>query len=604
MINISNKVDCCGCQACGDVCGKKAITFKTDEEGIWYPIVDKNLCIDCGLCEKVCPIINHTTYPTNAKTPECYVLRAPNSYDRLQSASGAAYTLLIRSVFEKGGFVAGHIWDDNFGVKGFISGNPGDIELLRGTKYLQSKIEGIYLSVRKLLNEGKFVLFSGTPCQNAAMRSFLRKDYDNLVMTDFVCMGIDSPLAFKKYIESLESQYKSRIVYFKAKSKEVGWRFLTNKAVFDNGKTYYGITGRDANLKATFLNILVRPSCYDCKFKGFPRVSDMTIGDYWRRRYDYDPLDDNTGTSYVMLHNIKANRLFECIKNSCQYRSVPFEEIISANRYALKSLPQPTFDRKEFYERLHEEDFSQLVDFYSSLKDSQSKRLRLMAISKQVVRTIIYYRNKFSSLCRFVYYNFFSRKVKTSFINGDILVIRNTKLNISKGSKIIVKGVCLLEAKHEQTNINMGRNATLYLNNNIVGEGTSINVENNSSISLGFKTIIGNRVTMVSQSGIKIGDFSMIADGVRVDDTNQGIVYFNEVSSTNSEISIGTHVLLNSGCIVKGTSVLQDETIVKEYSIVSGSFAPHTIIGGNPCQVLENNINWKHNFDNLWNFRN
>ena len=143
MINITNKVDCCGCQACGDICGKKAISFQTDEEGIWYPVVDKAKCVDCGLCEKVCPIIIHTSCPTNATTPKCYVLQAPDSYDRLQSASGAAYTLLARAVFEQGGIVAGHIWDDDFGVKGIVSGNADDLKILRGTKYLQSNVEGI-----------------------------------------------------------------------------------------------------------------------------------------------------------------------------------------------------------------------------------------------------------------------------------------------------------------------------------------------------------------------------------------------------------------------------------------------------------------------------
>ena len=429
MINITKKVDCCGCQACGDICGKKAISFQTDEEGIWYPAVDKTKCIDCGLCEKVCPIINRTSCPTNASTPKCYVLQAPDSFDRLQSASGAAYTLLARAVFEQGGIVAGHIWDRDFGVKGFVSGNADDLEILRGTKYLQSNVEGIYLAVRQYLKENKLVLFSGTPCQNAAMRSFLRKDYDNLIMTDFVCMGIDSPLAFKKYIESLERMYDSKVVYFKAKSKEVGWRYLTNKAVFENGKSYFGINGRDANLNATFLDVLVRPSCYDCKFKGFPRVSDLTIGDYWRRKYDYDPLDDNTGTSYIMLHNDKAQRLFEKIEGNCIHREVSFEEIVSANRFALQSLPKPSFCREEFYQRLQQEDFAHLVDDYSQFR---KKTVSLMGRIKKslslLVKAMYFCRHYPMSFLRTIHYNVLSSKVKTSIVNGDILILRNVKL--------------------------------------------------------------------------------------------------------------------------------------------------------------------------------
>lgn len=605
MINITNKADCCGCQACGDVCGKRAISFQTDEEGIWYPVVDKDKCIECGLCEKVCPIINRTSCPSNAETPQCFVLQAPNSYDRLQSASGAAYTLLVRAVFEKGGFVAGHIWDDNFGVKGYISAAPDDLDILRGTKYLQSNIEGLYLSVRKLLNEGRFVLFSGTPCQNAAMRGFLHKDYNNLVMTDFVCMGIDSPLAFKKYIESLENQYESKVVYFKAKSKEVGWRFLTNKAVFDNGKTYFGINSRDANLKATFLDVLVRPSCYDCKFKGFPRVSDMTIGDYWRKKYDYDPMDDNTGTSYVMLHNEKAKELFEETKTHCVYRKIDFEELIGANRYAVSSLPQPQFSRSEFYQRLHTEDFARLVDDYSEMVENKKPRsLKLRKIAKLILSALYFYRNKPADLLCFIHYNFFSKKVETRFFKGDILVLRNFKLNLSRGAKITVKGICLLESKHIKSFVNMGRNARLSLDNNKIGEGTSISLENDAEITLGFKSIVGNRVDMLSQTVINIGDFSTVADNVRIDDTNQGILYFDEINDRKRLITLGTHVLLNRGCYIKACTSIQDECIVAENAVVSGVFKSGSYIEGNPGTITNKKINWKNNFDNVWNFRN
>ncbi len=605
MINITNKIDCCGCQACGDICGKNAISFQTDDEGIWYPEVDRDKCVDCGLCEKVCPIINRMSCPTNAKVPECIVLQAPDAYDRLQSASGAAYTLLVRAIFEKGGYVAGHIWDERFGVKGYITGKPEDLEILRGTKYLQSNVEGLYVAVRKLLNEGKMILFSGTPCQNAAMRSFLKKDYDNLIMTDFVCMGIDSPLAFKKYLESLETKYHSKIVYFKAKSKEVGWRYLTNKAVFENGFTYFGINGRDANLKATFLDVLVRPSCYDCKFKGFPRVSDITIGDYWRKKYDFDSLDDNSGTSYIMIHNKKAATLVEDVKQKCYYRTIDFHKIIEANQKAVESLPQPFFDRTEVYKRLQNEDFLSLVDEYSILKERRKSLVRkIRAQLRKVLNVLHFYKDRPFGIFTFIYYNFLNSRVQTNFLNGDCLLLKNTKLDVRKGASIEVKGICVIDGGDLKTQINLGDKSNLSLDNNAIHEGVTIIANNSASIKLGFKTIVNKQVKLHAITGISIEDFCLICDHVIIDETNQGILYFNEINKANKKIIIGTHVLLNRGCVIKAGTHLHDETIVREYSIVEGSFEPHVVLGGNPAIIIDNSINWKVNFENIWNFKN
>lgn len=604
MIEIVDKVECCGCQVCGDVCPKAAITFQTDHEGIWYPVVDKAKCVDCRLCDKICPVINRTSCPTNYSEPESYVLQAPNSTDRLLSASGAAYTLLAQSIYEQGGIIAGHIWDDQFGVRGYISTSVADFDKLRGTKYLQSDVTGIYTAVRQIVKDGKLVLFSGTPCQNAAMRSFLRKDYDNLIMTDFVCMGIDSPLAFKKYIESLESQFDSKIVYFKAKSKEVGWRHLTNKTIFENGKTYFGINGRDANLNATFLNVLVRPSCYDCKFKGFPRVSDITIGDYWRRKSDYDSLDDNTGTSYVMLHNQKATSLFEKIKPICHYRQVEFKEILAANKFAVMSLPKPKLNRDEFYRRLHQEDFSALVYDFSTRKSTSPSFLhKVKKATKIILSSICYYRCHPMSLLRFYYYNVFSSKVKANLLAGDIFIFRNTEVHLGKTASIEVRGCCIIDGLHQKSLVHVGNGGTLSFDHNTIGAGTTISVKDNASVSIGYMTLVESGVTIYARTGISIGEFSLIDDNVRIDDTNQGILYFNEINSTDRQIRIGTHVLLNKGSIVKGTTTLNDETIISEYAVVNGVFPPRTILAGNPAKEINKNINWKHNFENKWKYR-
>lgn len=605
MINITNKVDCCGCQACGDICGRKAISFKTDEEGIWYPVVDKDKCVDCGLCEKVCPILNKVNKPDNSNNPVTYVLQAPNPIDRLNSASGAAYTLLVRAVFKRGGYVAGHIWDTNSSVKGYISCDAKDLSLLQSTKYLQSNIEGMYKAIKNLLNQGKYVFFSGCPCQNAAMSSFLRKDYDNFIMADFTCMGIDSPLAFKKYIESLENQYNSKMVYFKAKSKEVGWRHLTNKAVFENGKSYFGINGRDANLNATFLNVLVRPSCYDCKFKGFPRVSDMTIGDYWRKSYDSDDLDDNTGTSYVMLHNKKAEELFKDVLPLCNYRKVEYTDILGANPLAMKSLTPPKFDRAEFYNRIQHEDFNELVrEYYNSQRVVEQTGLRkLRRLVKIIIASAYFNRSHPFSFLRMMRYNFFDKRVSCNWAKGDLLIIRNARLVLGKDSVLLVRGHCIIDSKNKPCVLSIGEKATLSMENNLISEGCNLILNRGSSLSLGFKTIVKKNVSINVTSQVSIDEFCLINDGVIIDDTDDGVVYFDDTQNSK-KVSIGTHTLINKESVIKKGTILGDEVIVREYSMVKGVFPSQSVISGTPAKQEDKSIKWKYNFENIWNYKN
>lgn len=605
MIQIKDKSDCCGCQACGDVCPRGSISFKTDEEGIWYPEVNSDTCIDCHLCEKVCPILNQVSCSGNSSDPVTYILQAPNTIDRLKSASGGAYTLLIQEIFKRGGFVAGHIWDDKASVKGYISCKSEDLDMLRGTKYLQSDMEGMYKAVKHLLQEGKFVLFSGCPCQIAAMRSFLKKEFDNLLMTDFVCMGIDSPLAFKKYIESLEHQFQSKMVFFKAKSKEVGWRYLTNKATFENGKSYFGINNVDANLKATFLNVLVRPSCYNCRFKGFPRNSDMTIGDYWRKKLTYDPLDDNTGTSYVMFHNEKATRFFESIKEKCHYRQVSVTEILGANRLAVQSLSRPLFSREEFYKRLHSEDFSALVDdYYIKTKKNDSKANSIKRVIKTLIGAAIYNRMNPVSFFRFVYYNICSSKVHADIKRGNVLIIRNAKLKLGRNSVVNVKGHCILDSAEHQSVICLDENSVLNLDNNLIKEGCIINLHPHAKVSIGYRTIVSKNSEFNISSQLSIGDFSYIGNNVTIDSTDSGIVYFDGTDNYNKGITLGTHTLLCQGCKISGGTNIGDESIVREYSVVKGDTPAKSVLSGSPARIIDNNINWKHNFDFIWNYKN
>ena len=240
MINILDKKDCTGCNACGDICPKDAISFKTDIEGFWYPEVDTNKCIDCHLCEKTCPIININELKKNDfEEPECYAAIHKNLEVRFDSTSGGLFSAFAELFYRKGGCVGGAI-STTEGVKQFITNKKEDLHDIRRSKYNQSNAEGFYKQVRDLLIAGEQVLVCGTPCQMAALRAFLHyKDYDNLLILDFVCRGVNSPFIGQRFREYLEKKRGSKVVRIRSKSKELGWNRLTMKVWYKNGDIEY-----------------------------------------------------------------------------------------------------------------------------------------------------------------------------------------------------------------------------------------------------------------------------------------------------------------------------------------------------------------------------
>ena len=355
MIQITDKSKCCGCNACGDVCAHGAITFKADIEGFWYPVVDKERCVGCGLCEKVCPELHIDELKKNDNNPPVTIAAInKNMRVRWDSTSGGAFSALAEVMYGMGGYVSGAVYDDNFLVHNYISNNPGDLARLRSSKYLQSNAEGLYKEIRELLRKGEKVLACGTPCQMAALRSFLHKDYENLIIVDFICRGVNSPKVYRKYLDSLERKYSGKVVYVKAKNKELGWRNLTRKVVFDNGKVYYGVRMDDDFRRGYHTNVFCRPSCYACRYKGFPRMADITIADYWGIEKVDKNLDNNIGTSMILLNSKKGERYFELAKQKMEWEQTDFESILPGNVALRLPIEPAKIDRRQFFEDLED----------------------------------------------------------------------------------------------------------------------------------------------------------------------------------------------------------------------------------------------------------
>lgn len=613
MIDITDKQKCCGCNACGDVCAKKAITFKTDIEGFWYPEVNKDLCTDCGLCEKVCPIINIKELKKNDYPKPAHTIAAVNKNMRIRwnSTSGGAYTALAEAMLEQGGYVSGAIYNDGFtGVHNYVSNNPDDLEKLRSSKYLQSNAEGIYAEIRDLLRKGEKVLACGTPCQMAALRSFLRKDYDNLIIIDFICRGVNSPKVYRAYLDSLEKKFGSKVVYVKAKNKELGWRNLTRKVTFENGQSYYGVSMIDDFRRGYHTNVFCRPSCYDCQFKEFPRMSDITIADYWGIEKVDKNLDMNIGTSMMLLNSNKGIAFFENVKDKLEYRETAFEAILGGNIALRKSIEPAKIDREAFFKDLDAHDFDYVTEKYYPLSAKKKHVITLrslvgqgLRLAKRIVKSSISIVSHPSACIKTIRIN--SRK-NTNLQGGKIKVEPNVTLDIHPSAKINVQSDLILgrsEIKgfHYPTALKMeagteltihGGPLTRYGNTSYpLRSGACIEIVNNGKLTIGQGASNVN-LTIMCAKEITIGNGVRIGRNVSIRDFNGIHVIINDTYKNYAPVHIGDHCWLCTGCTIMPGVTIGEGSVVAANATVTKDVPPHSLVGGSPAKVLKENIEW------------
>ncbi len=383
MIEIKTKKDCCGCYACYNICPKQCITMKIDDEGFWYPDIDKNKCINCNLCEKVCPIINK---PKNSLYEEkSYAVFNKNEKIRLESSSGGIFSLLAEYVINNHGSVYGSIFDENFNVKHIKINKLQDIKLLRGSKYVQSKIEDVFKFIKSDLKNDKLVLFTGTPCQVAGLQSFLQKKYNNLILMDIVCHGVPSPLVWQQYINELKQNYKQNIknVYFRDKS--TGWKTYSIKFLFDKDE-YKNIGFKDIYMKGFLNDIYLRPSCYNCNFKGIERISDITVADFWGIENVLPKMDDDKGTSLIVIHSEKGKQLFDKLSEKMILNEVNLNEAIKYNPSMIKSVKYNE-KRSSFFAELNSgKELTDLIRKYTKISFEKRVKNKIKSIIKRLIR--------------------------------------------------------------------------------------------------------------------------------------------------------------------------------------------------------------------------
>ena len=299
---------CCGCGACASVCPKDAIEIVADDRGFYKPKVLES-CIQCGACLQVCPV----EQPPRGEAPRSFYACAAEPERVRSSSSGGVFSLLAEAVLSQGGVVFGCGWGEGHLPQPLMVDTLDALKMLYGSKYAQSQMEGIFPKVRQQLKLGKKVLFSGTPCQVAGLRRFLKKEYENLIAIDFICHGVPSAKVLEKHLKELEQKQKARIQSLTFRDKSKGWKELQLTVAFEDGSFYSQPASQDPYYRAFLCNLSLNKICGDCPFNTLPRSADITLGDFWRVERHHQDFAENAGVSCVTVSTEKGEALFESI---------------------------------------------------------------------------------------------------------------------------------------------------------------------------------------------------------------------------------------------------------------------------------------------------
>lgn len=363
MIILQKKADCCGCESCVQKCPKECISFEIDEEGFYYPKVDYSKCVNCHICEQVCPIINQG----NPRTPhEVYAAYSNDESVVLTSSSGGLFSLLAEKIIDQGGVVFGVSFDGNWSVSHKYSETKSGLVCFRGSKYVQSRIGQTYIEAESLLKKDRYVLFSGTPCQIAGLWKFLHKDYQKLYTVDVICHGVPSPGVWNKYLKSIRPKSfdgkntvlsslneMPEIASISFRDKRNGWekfgfvaQFVADEggdknSVLPPNNVFYENHYQNLFMKGFLRNLCLRPSCYDCPARSGKSNSDILLGDFWGVKRRCPEMYNANGVGLVLVYTQKGAELVSGL--DIVSKRITYEDVIDCNENVEFSVKEPRF---------------------------------------------------------------------------------------------------------------------------------------------------------------------------------------------------------------------------------------------------------------------
>lgn len=373
MIDITDKTKCCGCTACQQACPKHCISMIEDSEGFLYPHADADICVDCGLCEKVCPVLH--PYERTVAEPESYACKSNDENLVANSSSGGMFTMLATKIIEEGGVVFGARFSEDWSIRHDYTESIDGLSVFRGSKYVQSNLGDCFSKIKNYLKDNRKVLFVGTPCQVAGLNHFLRKQYDNLYVIDIVCHSISSPKVWKLYLQDVSKGIKVRNITFRDKSE--GWRSygLHIQGQSPDGKEITldkGCQTKNLFMRGFLEDLTVRPSCSHCPARNYTTGSDIMLADCWRLDKYHPDWDDNKGMSQAIVLTEKGKHLLDLVKDEVFIRRIPYTEVEDKGVHAPITRSTPAHPYREY--------------FFANLDDSSMPRLIAYCLRKNDLR--------------------------------------------------------------------------------------------------------------------------------------------------------------------------------------------------------------------------
>ncbi|MDF9831732.1 Coenzyme F420 hydrogenase/dehydrogenase, beta subunit C-terminal domain [Parabacteroides sp. PF5-6] len=388
MIQLKDKKDCCGCYACVQKCPVQCIVMEEDEEGFFYPTIDLKQCIDCGLCEKVCPVIHQG----KERRPDIiYAAKNRDNSIREESSSGGVFTLLAKAVISQGGVVFGVRFDEQWKVRHDWIDNEEDIAFFRGSKYVQSDVSDHFRQAEQFLKQGRQVLFSGTPCQISGLKLYLRKEYENLLAIDFICHGVPSPKVWEQYLHEFLKKRgisKKNVYSVLFRDKIFGWKTYSFTCKY--AKTPRGYERRvsepfykNSFIKGFLADLYLRPSCYDCPSKCFKSGSDMTIADYWGIDDVLPEFNDDRGVSLLFIHNPDTTFLLK--EEYLELKSTTYEQAVRKNRSTEKPAALPS-ERDAFFSMLKNRSAMETIDHFTRIPFGKRVKSKIKSLFRLILK--------------------------------------------------------------------------------------------------------------------------------------------------------------------------------------------------------------------------
>lgn len=356
---------CCGCQACEMICPTKCISMYEDSEGFKYPKKNEELCIDCGLCEKVCPFVQKEKidHLESEDFTKAYFAINKDEDTLFKSASGGVFTAVADSYCKRDFIIFGVQFDDTTNVIHSYTDSLEDAKKYKKSKYVQSDINKSYQDAEKFLKLGKKVLFTGTPCQIAGLRLYLRKEYENLFCLDLVCHGVPNQSIFDKYIGYIEDRYSGKITDFQFRHKtedKLGKWNSRNVKIKVGAKEVIINSQIDKYLKGYHSGLFYRPSCYNCEYAEHNRISDITMADFWGVEQLFEE-DVHKGVSVILVNTVKGQNILNELNKTMDLREVDLEYVIKSN--AQLNRPAASHPKRElFFELIDDVGFAAAVD--------------------------------------------------------------------------------------------------------------------------------------------------------------------------------------------------------------------------------------------------